>query len=238
MKGFILAAAVILVASCAKEAEPAGNLVISGNVKGLRDGKLFIRKMQDTALVAVDTIVISGDSSFKTGMDIDSPEMFYLELDRGVTASMDDRLPFFAEPGKMTIETTLAHFFADAKITGSKNHALYEEYTKVKNRFTEQELALTEQELKAAIAKKQTDLPSLDAKAEAILKKKYLHAINFALNNRDREVAPYIALTEISDTSLKYLDTINESLSPKVKASKYGKLLGKFIEARKAAAQP
>ncbi len=234
MKGFVAAIALLLIVSCAKEVEPTGNLVISGTVKGLKDGKLFIRKMQDTSLVAVDTIVISGDSSFKTGLNIESPEMFYLELDRGATASIDDRLPFFAEPGKMNIETTLEHFFADAKITGSKNHALYEEYNKVKSRFAGQELDLTKRELESAIGKNSND-PALDAKYQAILKKKYLHAINFALNHRDSEVAPYLALTEIHDASLKYLDTINQSLTPKVKASKYGKLLDRYVvEVRKS----
>ena len=234
MKGFVLAVALLVMGSCAKEVEPTGNLIISGNVKGLKDGKLFIRKMVDTSLVAVDTIVISGDSSFRTGMDIASPEMFYLELDRGVTTSIDDRLPFFAEPGNIHIETTLEKFYADAKVTGSKNHDLFEQYNEVKARFAGQVLDLTKKELESALGKNASG-EDLDAKYQAILKKKYLHAINFALNHRDQEIAPYIALTEINDASLKYLDTINNSLSPEIKKSKYGKVLEQFVEARRKA---
>ena len=51
--------------------------------------------------------------------------MLYLFLDRGQTKSIDNSLPFFAEPGNIKIETSLKHFFADAKITGSKNHDLW-----------------------------------------------------------------------------------------------------------------
>ena len=229
MKAIFLAVALIVLASCAKEAEPSGNLIVTGSVKGLKDGKLFIRKIEDTVMVAVDTIVISGDSSFKTGIELDSPQMFYLEIDRGVTQNIDDRLMFFAEPGKIDIQTTLEHFYADAKITGSKNQQLYEEYNKVKSRYSSQELDLTQAEMDAAIGKKTTNFEAMKAQSEAIVKKKYLHAINFALNHRDSEVAPYIALTEINDAALKYLDTINESLSPKVKASKYGKLLNQYV---------
>ena len=57
-----------------------------------------------------------------------------------------------------------------------------------------------------------------------------LTKINFALNNKDSEVAPYLALTEIYNAQIKYLDTINTSLTPEVKTSKYGKKLQLFID--------
>jgi len=46
-------------------------------------------------------------------------------------------------------------------------------------------------------------------------------------------VAPYIALAEIYDINLKYLDTIQKSLSPKVAQSKYGIKLKELIKERK-----
>ena len=54
------------------------------------------------------------------------------------------------------------------------------------------------------------------------LKRQYLYTINFAINNNKSEIAPYIALTDISDAKFKYLDTIYNSLSQNIKASKYG----------------
>jgi hypothetical protein len=56
-----------------------------------------------------------------------------------------------------------------------------------------------------------------------------LHAANFAINNKEYEVAPYIALSEIYDINLKYLDTIQKSMSPKVAKSLYGKKLTEYI---------
>ena len=47
--------------------------------------------------------------------------------------------------------------------------------------------------------------------------------------NSNLEVAPYIALTEMYDASLKMLDTVNNSLTEKVKMSNYGKRLQKYI---------
>ena len=56
-------------------------------------------------------------------------------------------------------------------------------------------------------------------------KRKYLFTANFALNHKDFEIAPYLALSEIKDINLKYLDTIQKSMSPKVSKSLYGKQL-------------
>ena len=67
------------------------------------------------------------------------------------------------------------------------------------------------------------------------LSSKYLATVNFALNNKDKEVAPYLLLTEIYDANIKYLDTVYTSLTPKIKDSKYGTLLESFISERKTA---
>ena len=56
-----------------------------------------------------------------------------------------------------------------------------------------------------------------------------LFTTNFAITNSDSEVAPYIALTEMYDASLKMLDTVNNSLSDKVKKSDYGKRLQEYL---------
>ena len=72
-------------------------------------------------------------------------------------------------------------------------------------------------------------LDSLSAKQDNNTKRKYLFATNFAINNRDYEVAPYIALSEIYDINLKYLDTIQKSMSTKVAKSLYGKKLTDYV---------
>jgi hypothetical protein len=43
---------------------------------------------------------------------------------------MDNNLVFFAEPGNITIETSL-DFILHPKVSGSKNHDLYQEYKKI-----------------------------------------------------------------------------------------------------------
>ena len=50
--------------------------------------------------------------------------------------------------------------------------------------------------------------------------------------NYDKEVSPYIALTEISDANLKLLDTLVSKMSSRVLNGKYGKQFKEFLKDR------
>lgn len=230
LKRILLVATILILASCS-EKKSDKNLEITGFVKGLKKGTLYIQKINDTILVPLDTIKINGDSHFKSEMNIDEPEMFYLFLDRGVSNSLDNNIVFFAEKGKINIETSLDFFTGDAKITGSKNHDLYEEYKKVVSRYVDQNLNLIKEKILAKNDAKKIE--QIQKKQDDILKSKYLYTTNFAVNHRDYEVAPYVTLAEIYDINLKYLDTIQKSLTPKVAQSMYGKKLDLLITERK-----
>jgi hypothetical protein len=234
MKKSILAfVSLLLLASCTKN-ESKTNLHVTGNIKGLKKGTLYIQRVVDSALVAIDTITIDGSSAFESDIDLKSPEMLYLFLDRGVSNSLDNNLLFFAEPGNINIDTNLDSFLYGAKITGSKNQELYEDYQKINSRFRDTNLTLLEQKFNAIKNNNKKAIDSLSAKQDSNTKRKYLYATNFAINNKDYEVAPYVALSDIYDINLKYLDTIQKSMTPKVAQSLYGKKLTKYVaEVRK-----
>lgn len=227
-KSIIAFVTLILLASCNKN-ESKGNVYITGNIKGLKKGTLYIQRIVDTALVAIDTINIDGSSSFESNLDLKSPEMLYLFLDRGVSNSLDNNLSFFAEPGNIRIETSLDRYLFDVKITGSKNQEIFEEYKKINMRFNDENLTLIEKKFNAVKSQNTKAVDSLTAKQDSNIKRKYLFATNFALNHRDFEVAPYIALSEIYDINVKYLDTIQKAMSPKVAKSLYGKKLTQYV---------
>ena len=232
-KSIIAFAALLLVFACNKN-EEEGNLHITGNIKGLKKGTLYIQRIVDTSLIIIDTIAIDGSSAFESHLDLKSPEMLYMYLDRGTTNSLDNNLSFFAEPGNLNITTSLDNYIADAKVTGSKNNEIFEEYKKINANFTDNNLTLIEQKFNAIKSNNTKAADSLGIKQDANIKRKYLFATNFALNNRDFEVAPYIALSEIYDINVKYLDTIQKAMSPKVAKSLYGKKLTQYIATIKA----
>lgn len=232
-KILIVLSAFTLFFACTKK-ETVKGLELTGVVEGLKQGKLYIHKISDTTMVTMDSIVIHGDSHFTTNIDISEPEMLYLSVDRGVSKATDNLLPFFAEPGKMEIKTSLKEFYAKAKISGSKNQELWEKYKQTKSIISDEIIKVTSLNLYAQKMKNEKMHDSLDNVYEHLTIRNYLNAVNFAVNNGKHEIAPYIALTEIYDTNLKYLDTIQKTMSPEVAKSKYGKLLADFIKERKA----
>ena len=231
-KLFIALLSLTILSSC-KERKSNKNLHITGYIKGLKKGTLYIQRIKDTSLIALDTIKIDGDSHFKSDLNINSPEMFYLFLDRGITNSVDNNLPVFVEPGTITIESSLDFFTADAKIMGSKNQELYEEYKKVVSRYVDQNLDLIKKRFDAFKANKSNSLSKIQQEQDDILKRKYLYTTNFAVNHADYEVAPYLAVAEIYDINLNYLNTIQKSMTPKIAKSLYGKKLNELIAERK-----
>ncbi|WP_284651895.1 DUF4369 domain-containing protein [Flavobacterium terrisoli] len=231
-KSFLALLSVLVLVSCS-EKKSNKDFVLNGNIKGLKSGTLYIQRIKDTLLVPIDTIKIDGDAHFVSEFDLKSPEMLYLFLDRGVTNSIDNNIPFFAEKGVMNLETSLDFFTADVKITGSKNQALYEDYRKGMSRYVNYDLDLVEKKFKAFKAGNLDEVNKINEEQQNIVKRKYLYTTNFAVNNSDYEVAPFVALNDIYDINLKYLDTIQKSMSPKVAQSLYGKKLNELVAERK-----
>ncbi len=230
----LLAIGAVFFVSCNKENKGDNNLTITGKIEGLKQGKVYLHQVQDTSFVVIDSVIVQGkDASFVFNHHIDSPEMLFLTLDRGYSQSMDNQISFFAEPGKMTIETTLKSFYKDAKVTGSKNDELYKNYLKSRSLITDRQNDLLVAVFEAQKTNNSSKIDSLDLVSKRLTGRLYLNAVNFALVNKDTDVAPYIALTELYDRNIKYLDTVYNSLSPEVMKHKYGKSLGEFIEQRK-----
>ena len=231
----LLVSSVLVFIACNKENNEVAGLQLTGNIKELSQGKIYIQKIQDSTLVVLDSIIFRGkDSNFESNIALDEPEMLYIFLDRGQTNSIDNNLPFFAEPGKMELHTTLKQFYADAKITGSKNHELLQKFNEMNQKFTMENLTLIERRLNNELNFNQKTADSINTTYEKLLIRKYRFAANYAATHGEYEVAPYIALSEIADINVSYLEEVAKKLSPKVANSKYGKMLNKHIEERKA----
>ena len=228
--GFLLLL-LFTVFACSKEET---NLKLTGKVQGLKKGILYLQKIEDTSLITIDSVVVNGQENFTFETYIDEPQALYLYLNKVDNNQFDDRVMFFAEPGEMGLNTTLQNFEGDAIVEGSENQLKLMEYRQMMRRFNDKNLELIQKNL---IAKQQNDLPTIDsttAEYDNLLRKRYLFTVNFAINHKDYELAPYLAISEVHDANIKYLDTIYSSLTPKVKESKYGKSLQDYLEERRA----
>jgi len=210
--------------SCGKDTK---DMTVKGTIKGLKKGTVYLKKSNDTTFVVVDSTKIDGDSNFELYADITTPEMFFIELDK--TSKPDERISFFGNKGVTEINTTLKDFAFKAKIKGSKQQALIEEYIAMMSKFNDRNLDLVKAKMDALKTNDTVTFKDIEKKLNGMTKSKYLYTTNFAVNHSNSEVAPYLALTEIYDANMMLLDTINNSLTKEIKASKYGKDLNNFI---------
>ena len=209
-------------------------MTITGEIHGLKKGTVFLQKIEDTSLISVDSMVLFNDPKFTLYTQVDSgPEIYYLYLDKKDNSKFDDRLSFFVEPGEIHIDTTLDKFEEDAIIKGSENEKKLQEYQKMLRRFNRENLKLIKIDYEAQKQKDYPKLQEVDKQFESLLRKKYLYTINFALNNKHLEVAPYVVMSEVFDANVAYLDTVAQALRPRVRKSTYGQQLLQLIEKRK-----
>ncbi len=212
---------------------PDNQMTLSGNVKGLKKGTLLLQKIEDSLLITVDSVGIKGNSTFSFSEIIEEPEVYYLyvKLENGILR--DDRIAFFAESNEITINTTLKNFEMDAKVSGSKNQEKFVAYNKIIDRYNDQNLELIEKGFIARQEGEDSIVLTIEKTQKSIISKKYLATISFALNNNDFEIAPYLMVSHVNNSRLKYLDTVYNNLTPKIKDSKYGNALESLIQSRK-----
>ncbi|MDE3741393.1 DUF4369 domain-containing protein [Maribacter polysaccharolyticus] len=232
MKHFLFFGLIALfIASCNEDT--SNTMVVTGNVKGLKKGTLYLQHIPDSILVTIDSLQIEGDGNFTFKTKLESPEIFYLYLNKKDYNDVNDRITFFGEPGNITINTSWNTFDSNANIEGSATQKKLEEYQKVMSRFNKRSLEIIQETANSTAAFDSAQLDSIENLSYKNIQKGYAFALNYALNNKDSYIAPYIALTEVSDANIKYLDSINNSLTPEVADSKYGKELQVFLELRK-----
>ena len=226
MKKILLLAilSIVLFISCTDNSK--NKMSVQGEVIGLKKGTLYLQKIENGVLSTVDSTKMVGSSLFALESSINTAELHFLSLDK----NNEMTIPFFGEVGTITINTNLDNFVLQAKISGSKNQDILENYNKISSKFQDQNLDMIKEDFEAQVAKDKEKLDVLAKKSKQLLRRKYLYTTNFAIMNADSEVAPYLALKMLADANIKLLDTINKSLSEKIKNSSYGKELNSFVE--------
>lgn len=224
MKYFLGLLICLFIVSC-KSDKQYYNFKLEGHVKGLKKGVVYLQKQQDSLMVTLDSLEIKGNPNFELYANIDEPELFVLKLDKN--DDQENWVTFFADTGTTKITSTRKLFNFNAIVKGSEQQDILNEYkttvSKLNNRNLDRLQENFENNTGKTITKQQLQFT----------KQKYSYTINFAINHNDSEVAPYLALYEIPNTSTAYLDTIYNSLTDRIKTSKYGKLLKENIALRK-----
>jgi len=228
MKKILLAVFILTIISCTKD---NSNFTLLGNIKGLKKGTVYLEREQDSTYIIIDSLVINGDPQFELHCYLDEPEVLFLRLNKN--DNDEGIVTFFADKGITEVNSTLKNFSFNAKIKGSKQQELLEEYLSIMSKFNNQNLDMIKEHFET---KKENDTVgdfNYEERLNSLLKRKYLYTINFAVTHNSSEVAPYLAVTQIANANPKYLDTIYNSLDSNLKTSLYGKQLKDLIDKNK-----
>ena len=221
-KEFLIFSLLILTFSCSTNEK---KMIVSGNIDGLKKGTIYLQKQQDSIIVSIDSILLEGNSNFKLETEINEPDIYYLYLDKNDGDSLNDIITFFGNNGEINIKTSLKNFDSSHEISGSKNTELLQEYLSIIRKFNLQNLDLLEIFYKAQIENNQAKIDSVNTQIENLIKRKYLYTLNFATNNSEFEISPYLAVSQIADANQEFLLKLYDTLPEKIKNSKYGKIL-------------
>ena len=222
MKKTVLTILTVFVVCCNSD---ENEMIVSGNIDGLRKGTIYLQKQLDSSIVSLDSLEIKGDNNFKLYTIIDEPDIYYLYLDKEDGDSLNDIITFFGNKGEININTTLSAFDSSYEIFGSKNSELLREYFSIIRKYNLQNLDLLEIFYNAQINNNQKRIDSVNEKLENIIKRKYFFSLNFSINNSKNEISPYIAVSQIPDANKDLLKKVYDTLPENIKVSKYGKVL-------------
>ena len=228
MKNNIFLILIFLATACS---QPSKTMTVNGSIQGFQKGTLYLQRVDDGRFITLDSLAMNSTTDFELGYDLEEAELLFLSFSEDINA---ERISFFADKGVTTIHTSLKRFKYDAQIEGGTQQQLLDTYYKNIDRFKDQRLDAMEGQLNAEKEGNKDQADSLLAVMDNITKRSYLYTVNFAINNKDSEVAPFVAVSEIYDANVKFLDTINKILPPKIANSKYGIILEAYIETLKS----
>jgi hypothetical protein len=223
---FLLLSLIFILNACQTKSKNQGNLIVKGEIKGLRLGTLLLKQMKNDSLTVIDSIKIDGNEIFKFTTRIDQPQMMMLELPE----VKDGRLLFFAAPNDtIDIFTYVESFGLYPKIKGGVNQNKRNEYEEMILKFNNKELDLTKEKFEAAKAGYTVLADSLAKRLENLQKKRKLYALNFIFGNKDKAIAPYVGIMEFYNNP-KALDTIYKVLTEEAKNTIFGLEIKKALK--------
>ncbi len=203
------------------------DMTVKVDVKNFKKGNIYLQKISDSTLINVDSVFVKKNEPIIFKSKIDSPELFYLNLD---VSNIDNRIEFFGESGEININTSLEKFNSDFIISGSSTDSIYRTYISVIKKFNNQRLDLIKLSFDLAKIEMNDSLVKIQNQINSLNKRQYLYNLNYVVSNGKSYLSPLIAINEFSDSGKIVLDTIKNSMSNEVLNSKYGKIFNNILK--------
>ncbi len=213
--------------SCTK-IDSENHFSLNIEIEGLKKGIIYLEKISDSSMVVIDSVLYNGNNSIQFQGKIDEPEIMIISL-TFENETNPKRFPFFVEKSNIILKTRLKDFGFKVDSRGSKNDSIYRQYLQINKRFNNEKLDLISKSLGFQKSGNKDSISFYDSKLVSVNKRQFLHNANFAMRYSNYEIAPYIAITDLRESSA-ILDTIYKSLGNGIKNSKYALELKNLID--------
>lgn len=214
---------VIILASCSNNNE----LILDVEIKDLKKGKLFLTKHNDSVFQPIDSFNVNGQKNIVFKHELNEPQFLFLNLFTNESYEPLS-LSFFAEKGQIKLVTSLEKYGYELKVTGSKNDSIYRKYLKLNKKFNDEKIDLIKKSFEKRKSQENDSVIIIDDLLLKLNKRQFLHNANYVIRNKNYEISPYLAITDLKDSKI-ILDTVYKSLSDKVLKSKYSLILKSLL---------
>ena len=213
--------------SCSK-IDDENQFSLSLEIEDLKKGVIYLEKISDSSIVVIDSVLFNGNNSIEFQGKIDEPEIMIISLT--FENEPDPKsFTFFMEKSNISLKTRLKDFGFKVDSKGSKNDSIYRQYLEINKKFNNEKLDLISNSLVFQKSNNQDSISFYDSKLVNVNKRQFLHNANFAMRYSNYAIAPYIAITDLRE-STAILDTIYKSLDEGIKNSKYALELKTLID--------
>jgi hypothetical protein len=214
---------VIILASCSNNNE----LILDVEIKDLKKGKLVLTKHNDSVFQPIDSFNLNGQKNIVFKHELNEPQFLFLNLFTNESYEPLS-LSFFAEKGQIKLVTSLEKYGYELKVTGSKNDSIYRKYLKLNKKFNDEKVDLIKKSFEKRKSQENDSVIIIDDLLLKLNKRQFLHNANYVIRNKNYEISPYLAITDLKDSKI-ILDTVYNSLSDKVLKSKYSLILKSLL---------
>jgi peroxiredoxin len=117
-------ASVLLLSSSLANAQQKSEVTITGTVKGVNSGKIYLQKFNNKMFFSIDSAEIK-DGKFLFSEQLQLPELYGLTLNKEKSP-----LYVFLESGKITADLDTANYYESSVVKGSGSNDLFTAYKK------------------------------------------------------------------------------------------------------------
>lgn len=188
---------------------------LNGKIDNPGYDSVYLYKRTKTDWMMIDSIKITGDSfSFKGILEM--PEMLYLKL-----SGTDDKLAFFAENSKITIDIQSDSIEASV-VSGSKINDQYNLFLVSLDKFKVPMDSAFNNYKNAEENSNTKSMARFEQQYDSIEKAQYGYIEDYVLNNKATVISPYITLRYlVYTTPFERLKKISDELDESISGSVY-----------------